>query len=172
MFARIVVPLDGSEFAEQALPVAEDLARRTGAPLHLVRVVDVTRLDRYGPYAVAVSATAFGRVLAEEEAAAQAYLASIVTDLASGGVAATVETRRGPAARELAAFAQPGDLMVMATHGRSGPTRWLLGSVAEEVARRATVPVMLVRSHPSARSYQSTRTGQPATNDVSWGNRP
>jgi nucleotide-binding universal stress UspA family protein len=52
MFTRIVVPLDGSALAEQALAVAEDLARRAGAPLHLVRVVDVTRLDRYGPHVV------------------------------------------------------------------------------------------------------------------------
>ncbi len=71
MYARIVVPLDGSEVAERALPQAEELARRLSVPLHLVGVVDLTRLARYGPYALAVSAAAFDQVFEEERAAAQ-----------------------------------------------------------------------------------------------------
>ena len=53
--------------------------------------------------------------------------------------------RHGSPERDLAASSRPDDLIVMATHGRGGMTRWFLGSVAEEVVRRSPVPVMLVR---------------------------
>src|SRR5688500_11262888 len=105
MYARIVVPLDGSAVAARALPIAEHLARLAEAPLHLVGVVDVTRFDRYGPYAVAVSATAFAQAVAEEETAARAYLEPVARELADRGLVATVETRHGPAARELVGLA-------------------------------------------------------------------
>ena len=52
--------------------------------------------------------------------------------------------RRGRPVPEIVAATRPGDVVIMATHGRSGPGRWFLGSVAEGVARRLTVPVMLV----------------------------
>ncbi|MFM9106205.1 MAG: universal stress protein, partial [Chloroflexota bacterium] len=62
------------------------------------------------------------------------------------GLAVTTETRAGMAARELVALAGRGDLLVMSSHGRTGPARWLLGSVAEEVVRQAPCPVLLVRA--------------------------
>ena len=56
----------------------------------------------------------------------------------------SVELRRGAVSRELLDAAEPGDLYVMTSHGRSGPARWFLGSVAEDVIRRSAVPVLLV----------------------------
>jgi nucleotide-binding universal stress UspA family protein len=145
VFERIVVPLDGSELAERALPAAEDLARLTGAPLHLVRIVEMSRLDRYGPYGLAATRAAFETVVEEEEAMAQDYLAAVARYLVAAGLPTTAEARHGGVVRELIGLTQPGDVIVMASHGRGGLTRLFLGSVAEEVVRHATVPVLLVR---------------------------
>ncbi len=150
MYDRIVVPLDGSELAERALPQAEGLSRLTSAPLHLVRVVDLTRLERYGPYAPIVPAGAFDRVLAEEREAAREELEATARNLAARDLAVTVEVRHGTVTHELVRLSRPGDVMVMASHGRGGLVRWFLGSVAEEVVRRSPVPVLLVRTAPPA----------------------
>jgi nucleotide-binding universal stress UspA family protein len=148
MYARIVVPLDGSEVAERALPQAEELARRLSVPLHLVRVVDLTRLARYGPYALAVPAAAFDQVFEEERAAAQEYLDLTARRLEAEGLPLTTELRHGSVGRELVDLPADDDLVVMASHGRGGLRRWFLGSVAEEVVRRSRVPVLLVRVDP------------------------
>jgi len=147
MFRRVVVPLDGSELAERALPQAEDLARLASAPLHLVRVVDVTSLLR-GAYGLAVEYAAVDPLLRDERAAAQDYLDRMAREVAARGFAVTTELREGLASRELIDIGQPDDLVVMASHGRGGVARWFLGSVAEEVVRRSRAPVLLVRSDP------------------------
>ena len=150
MYERIVVPLDGSELAERALPQAEQLARVTDAPLHLVRVVDFTKLEPYGAYGLAIEYAGMAQVLGQEQAEARAYLERVAQDLTDRGLRVSTEVRRGTAARELTGATRPGDLLVMATHGRGGMARWFLGSVAEEVARHATVPVLLVRAQPAS----------------------
>jgi nucleotide-binding universal stress UspA family protein len=149
MDARIVVPLDGSELAEVALPRAEELARALQVPLHLVRVTDFTRLDQYGPYGLAIEYAGMQEVLETEHRTAREYLQQVEERLTANGLRVTAERRQGSAARELVAAAQPDDLIVMATHGRSGVTRWFLGSVAEDVIRRAAAPVLIVRANPS-----------------------
>ena len=145
MFERIVVALDGSELAERALGPAQELARRLGAPLHLVRIADVTRFQ-FGMNEAALEYAALGRELSDEEDEATRYLAAVAARLAADGAAPTTEVRRGFAARQLVDLVRPGDLLVMASHGRTGPRRWLLGSVAEEVVRHAAAPVLLVRA--------------------------
>lgn len=145
MLERIVVALDGSELAERALEPARELARRLDAPLHLVRVADVTRFQ-FGKNEAALEYAALGRELDDEEVEAARYLAEVAARLAADGAAPTTEVSRGFAARQLVDLARPSDLLVMASHGRSGPRRWLLGSVAEEVVRHATAPVLLVRA--------------------------
>jgi nucleotide-binding universal stress UspA family protein len=146
MYRRIVVPLDGSKLAETALPQAIDLARLTGAPVHLLRVVDFTRLERYGPYALALEYSAMEPVLADEHLEAKGYLEEIQARLDGAGLVADSEIRQGRVAREVVAAVKPGDIVVMASHGRGGLSRWLLGSVAEDVLRHASVPVLLVRA--------------------------
>ena len=148
MYRRIVVPVDGSDLAERALPQAEALARLAGAPLHLVRVVDLTGLARYGAIGLHAEATAFQLVLANEETVARGDLERTARGLRERGASVTTERRRGDAATEIVGATGPGDVIVMATHGRGGVTRWFLGSVAEEVVRRAPVPVLLVRALP------------------------
>jgi nucleotide-binding universal stress UspA family protein len=149
MYARVVVPLDGSELAEQALTDAEDLARLAMAALHLVRVVDPTRLDHFGLDQL-VAASTLGEKIEEAERAATAYLEDIAARLRERDLTVQSEVRRGAPAAEIVAVANPGDLIVMLTHGRSGLGRWFLGSVAEAVVRQAPVPVLLVRARPVA----------------------
>jgi nucleotide-binding universal stress UspA family protein len=144
-YRRIVVPLDGSELAERALPHAEAVAHLTHAPLHLVRVIDPTHLAPLAGVALRRDATALQLLLEDERIAAREYLERIERDLLARQQKVSVEYRHGPAARELLAVTQPGDLVIMSTHGLGGLARWFLGSVAEEVVRRATVPVWLVR---------------------------
>ena len=143
-----MVPVDGSELAERALPQAEELARLAGAPLHLVRVIDLARLERYGAYGLALEYADSQQVSAVEETEAGQYLDRIAGEVNGRGRTVTTEVRRGGVARELTALARPGDVIVMATHGRGGMVRWFLGSVAEEVVRRSPVPVLLVRALP------------------------
>jgi nucleotide-binding universal stress UspA family protein len=144
VYRRIVVPLDGSELAERALPDALQLAELAQAPLHLVRVVDLTRLEQYGAYGLALEYAGLEQVLSDEEKAAKTYLDAQVSRLGAEGGRVTSELRRGFAPREIVAVTHPDDLVVMASHGRSGVSRWLLGSVAEEVVRHAEAPVMVV----------------------------
>lgn len=149
MYDRIVVALDGSARGERVLEQAAGLAERLATPLHLVRVADLAWLrmgQGGGPSRLAeVSAE-----LAEERHQADAYLSALAEGLRERhrgrGLAVTTETRAGMAARELVALAGRGDLLVMSSHGRTGPARWLLGSVAEEVVRQAPCPVLLVRA--------------------------
>ena len=145
MFDRVVVTLDGSDTSEQALPAAAELARRLNVPLHLLRVADIAWLS-VGASDAALEYAALGDTIGEEERAARDYLAAVEKRLATDGLTVTTEVRTGFASREIIAAAQPSDLLVMSSHGRSGPARWLLGSVAEDVTRRAASPVLLVRA--------------------------
>lgn len=146
MFDRVVVSLDGSETAELALPAAAELSKRLGVPLHLIRVADLAWLS-IGANDAALEYAALGDTVDAEEQAARDYLAEIQQRLAGDGVTVTTEVRTGFAARELIAAVKADDLLVMASHGRSGPARWLLGSVAEDVTRRSVAPVLLIRAH-------------------------
>lgn len=146
MYKRIIVPLDGSELAEKALDHAKELAGALGAALHLVRVVDVTRLERYGAYGMALEYAGLAEVALEEERVAREYLQTTAATLTNDGLQVTTEVGRGLVTPTLVNITQPDDLIVIASHGRSGISRWFMGSVAEEIARRADVPVLIVRT--------------------------
>jgi nucleotide-binding universal stress UspA family protein len=148
-YERIVVPLDGSTLAEEALAHAETMARATGAPLHLVRVVDTPPLTRVGTVGLGVEQAALAAALERieaEEAAAMEYLAAIREQLVARGLVTTTAVVIGEVVPELLGAIQPRDLLVMTTHGRTGLARWFFGSVAEAIIRRSPVPVLLVRS--------------------------
>lgn len=155
MFTRIVIPLDGSDLAEQALPEAEELARLSGAPLQLIQVIDPHRLDHFGLDEFGGLAKLDVRI-AEANQTAKEYLRQAARDIEEKGLAVETEVLRGDSARAIVAATEPGDLLVISTHGRDGARRWFLGSVAESVARHATVPVLLVRAQtpPSSSNQQ------------------
>ena len=149
MFTRIVVPLDGSGLAEQALPQAIELSQATGTPMHLVRVLDLSYLAKVAGYPVHgayVEMTAFQQALQEEHDAAETYLTAKKEELESQGITVTTALLNGNPSSEIVAATQPSDLIVMCTHGRGGLARWFLGSVAEGIVRKSTGPVMLVRA--------------------------
>jgi nucleotide-binding universal stress UspA family protein len=133
MVYRILVPLDGSPLAEQALPYAERLAEALSARLILSRVL---------PLSVVRPAEADLASAAE----ARAYLLGVGDRLTTNGRLVETTTPWGEPAAEILKQARStqADLVVMVTHGRSGPGRWLYGSVADEVLRNASVPVVLV----------------------------
>lgn len=145
MYTRIVVPLDGSHFAEQALTQAVGLARLTAADVHLVRVADIRSLEHAGPARLPIDEGAYGSLLAEESTDAGAYLRQIEERLRADGVDATSEVIRGAVAKAIVALTRAGDVIVMASHGRSGMARWFLGSVAEDILRQSNVPILLIR---------------------------
>jgi nucleotide-binding universal stress UspA family protein len=146
MYSRIIVPLDGSPLAEEALPEAIRLARLAGAPLHLVHVIDPTQLPWYGTFGMDMDIETAKSALDEEARQSGSYLGGVMARLEAEGLAVTFEQRRGRVTRELMTVAQPGELIVMASHGRGGISRWLLGSVAEDLLRHATVPILLVKA--------------------------
>lgn len=151
MFKNILVPLDGSPLAEQALAPASRIAEKFGGRLLLLRVVAPDRNLPTLPLGgwPAGSAPSQARPLFDE---AEAYLAG----LRLPNPAVPVRTRvlaGAPPELIIATSAEDlVDLIVMSTHGRAGLTRLLYGSVAEAVLRGATVPVLLVPSRAFARN--------------------
>lgn len=135
---KILVPLDGSHLAESVLPYVAELARCTGAPVEIVIAVsDVALWD----------ATATLVAWEREEELALGYVESQREALESNGVKAkTVVLRGDPAKSIVEASAQDGsELIALSTHGRSGISRWLFGSVAGRVLETTTAPLLIVR---------------------------
>jgi nucleotide-binding universal stress UspA family protein len=145
---RIVVPLDGSEIAERALPVASELARQLPAPVYVVRAVDAAATLPLAPgvfgVAPAVNADVTDQIWQEAEAEARATVTTAVSRLQAEGVDASGAILNGSPFFAISEATQPGDLLLLTSHGRGGVRRWLLGSVAEKLVREADAPVMLV----------------------------
>jgi nucleotide-binding universal stress UspA family protein len=146
LYTRIIVPLDGSKLAESALPEAKQLAKLTGAELVLIRVVDYSARDKFGDFGLLYEYEAMAQALAEERELAKAYLADMVRTIEAEGYPVSATLVDGIAAKAIVGMTEPGDVIVMATHGRTGMKRWFIGSIAEDVLRHATVPVLLVRA--------------------------
>lgn len=149
-FARIAVPLDGSSFAEQALPVALELARSAGARLQLVRVAETFRHELPEEPASVLRTPSFEAILErfdELEAETRGYLEATAERLREEGVTVTWEARSGDPWDELLAYTRTvrPDLMVMTTHGRGGLARWFYGSVADKLLTQSEVPLLLIR---------------------------
>jgi nucleotide-binding universal stress UspA family protein len=142
MMKRILVPLDGSPLAERALAVAAKLTRASGGELILVQALAAT--VEYGfPFVPQMVPLA----IVEHEREAQGYLTRL-TDLPmlSGLPVKTCILAGVPALAILnAATEYRADMIVMTSHGRTGITRWVFGSVAEHVARHTHVPVLVLR---------------------------
>jgi nucleotide-binding universal stress UspA family protein len=149
MLQRILIPLDGSVRAEYALPVAARLAHATGGSLILLQV-----------YQVMPSEFVLSDYTAEA-APATAYLAQVAARPELAGITVERITLAGAVARTIldAVLEYQADMLVLCSHGRSGQTRWALGSVAEKVARHAPVPVLVLRKPHDVFPGQRTGTG-------------
>jgi nucleotide-binding universal stress UspA family protein len=141
MLNRFLVPLDGFEVAEQILPLVSLLAARLGEPVELLRVVPDVDLGGSEDEAIAA-------FLEASQHEAEHYLEGIRVLLESEGVRVSgVTVRVGPVAPTILDVAMAADagLILLATHGRSGPERWFIGSVADRVLRNAQTPVLALR---------------------------
>jgi nucleotide-binding universal stress UspA family protein len=157
MFQRILIPLDGSTRAERAIPVAARLAHASGGSVILVRVV--SKSSSLWP-SVAERTTLAHRVLAADIAEAERYLRGMATSPELEGVPIESVVRFGQTVSTILAVADSSeaDLIVMCSHGYTGVRRRIMGSVAEKVARAASVPVLVLRedgpvpgaAHPGA----------------------
>jgi nucleotide-binding universal stress UspA family protein len=145
MYSRIVVPLDGSQIAEEALVQARELSKLINVPLHLIRVADAHTLERVAGTGIGLDYVAIGALLEEEVADAKSYIADRQKELTGEGLTVSTAIMTGPVSRSIVDSLQDGDLLVMTSHGRTGISRWFLGSVAEDVIRHAPVPVLLTR---------------------------
>jgi nucleotide-binding universal stress UspA family protein len=146
MYKKILVPLDGSELAECVLPHVESIAKGCGVE----SVVFMRVLDTYMPSAAYAY---IGKSQSQEiekgsEKAAREYLDEVAGRVNLDGVEIQKQLITGRAAESIAEYATKNDvdLIAIATHGRSGPSRWVYGSVADKVLRSSRVPVLMVRA--------------------------
>ena len=146
MFEHVIVPLDRSPLAEQVVPYAAGLATAFGASLELLHVIDPANTPETRPDE-ANHGIFLTQVLDEREAEARGYLEAVAKPFREQGV--RVETRVAFGRPEEGimenAFPERQHLVVMATHGRSGVNRWVMGSVANKLVHEASMPLLLYR---------------------------
>jgi nucleotide-binding universal stress UspA family protein len=157
-YQRILVPLDGSEFAARALPHAEALTTLTGAHLVLLQVIPSAAmlisetavgtpglgLPTVDPFLSAAQYEAVEETLAND---AKTTLDEAAAPLLANSLQVETVILKGAPADAILTYAKEEkiDLIIMSTHGRSGLARMVYGSVAENVLRHATCPILLVR---------------------------
>lgn len=152
MFEHLLVPLDGSARAEQVLPVAARLARASGGRITLLTVIrlspDAQSYSMVGPF---LPQTIFQQDLAE----ARRYLDHVAQRSDLAGVALDKQVDLGDPAATILSYAeqQASDLIILASHGYTGMRRWILGSVAEKIARHAPAPVLILREGEPLRTH-------------------
>ena len=169
MYKKILVPLDGSKLAECALPHAEKLALgNSEAEIILISVTELIRFGHifYDPHTTSVDSMVDGAMvgytqspgapgsfsavedaIGRMETEAHKYLTRIAKQFGEKVNKPKVKVLRGSPAQEIINYAEEKqcDIIVMASHGKSGPSRWALGSIAAKVSRRCSVPVLMVR---------------------------
>lgn len=148
MFKRIIVPLDGSNRAEHAIPVAARIARASEGSIILLRVVTIPL--EIGSQVVPLSGFS-STTLDDDINAATNYLAAIARCDELDGIGLTMKVLTGAAAQKILEVVEEdqADLVVMCSHGDTGIKRLMLGSVAQKVARHSTVPVLVLRQDGS-----------------------
>ncbi len=163
MYQKIVVPLDGSELAECILQHVEGLAKESDREIILVSVTE--RVTGYRPIIAAhekqtemVASAEFHLVqpqpvpvlpeaVGKMQRQAQRYLDKIAKRLGKQGIKVRTEVLLGNPAHEIINYAEQNkaDLIVIASHGRSGISRWAFGSVADKILRASSIPVLIAR---------------------------
>lgn len=141
---RVVVPIDGSDTARAALPVAARIAKSLKLPVVLVEAVNPSQMMvPAAPGMEAYPAELYDSLAAElAEAAAESL--EEAKDAIGGKLEISRVVMQGPPATVIEGVVEPGDLIVMASNRRGGISRWVLGSVAEQLVRAEIAPVLLV----------------------------
>lgn len=146
MYSKIIVPLDGSDLSEQSLPYAQLVARSLGVPIELVQAYDILPASLLGGQNRQAVATTL------EEGSRASALVSMESQrrrLEGEGHDVSAVAQRGPAGDVIVAIAgaDPTALVVMSTHGRSGISRWVMGSVTDKVLHTTPNPMLIVRAN-------------------------
>jgi nucleotide-binding universal stress UspA family protein len=146
MYKKIMVPLDGSELGECVLPHVEAFIKGFNiSNVILVRVVE-PEVSYRAEYSIDP------KIVAERESdrksSAKDYLNHVMNRLKHEGTALHAEVIVGRVAERLIDYTEENDidLILIATHGRSGVSRWVRGSIADKILRSANVPVLMVRA--------------------------
>jgi nucleotide-binding universal stress UspA family protein len=155
MFTRILVPLDGSATAEKALPYARALGRALEIPVELLAAIETA-----GDFSTE-KARYLDTLIEDGVRNSQEYLKRVSKTFSGAAVQCIVEKGRAEEVIIARAATHQGTLIAMATHGRSGLNRWLLGSVAEKVLRGANNAVLVVRANEEA-----TAEGEAAPDSI------
>jgi nucleotide-binding universal stress UspA family protein len=139
----VIVPLDGSELAECALPIVKELAKLLNLQVHLIEAITVRMEDAFYGGGYFADPTPIEKELVEE---AEGYLKELTDSLRSDRIAARWKTILDLPDNAIVGYADdlPNSFIAMCTRGQSGITRWLLGSVTEKVVREAGVPVLVI----------------------------
>lgn len=143
MYEKIMVPLDGSELAEVALPYAEELAVQLGSEIILIYVSELLKDPQEE-----IDQSYFQKIVESIKERAARYSGQPTTTQA---IKVKSVLLSGHPAEKIVEYADSENIsfIVMSTHGRSGIQRWALGSVADKVMRASTKPVVLIRSKDS-----------------------
>ncbi len=153
MYTRILVPLDGSKLAEQALPQAQGLAQSFNATLHLAQVISIPRelegiLENSvgAPLQLDPNLDLARLVVAARQAKSDQYLERLAAHCRDEGVKVETAVLEGVADEEILDYARKHevDCIVVTTQGLSGIRRFLLGSVTDRLIRSSPVPVVVV----------------------------
>jgi nucleotide-binding universal stress UspA family protein len=144
MSKKILVPLDGSKFAEAVLPHVQTLAKNEGAEIVLLTVPAIPSAEF-----IARNPGVTRNAIEEIEVKTGKYLDAKIANLKKKGAKVKGILREGPISETILQVADEihADMIAMSTHSRTGINRWLMGSVADEVIHNAHVPVILV--HPN-----------------------
>jgi nucleotide-binding universal stress UspA family protein len=151
MYERIIVPLDGSKLAEAALPYAEELAAKMDSYISLLTVLAPEDAGKE------VQFQAYLKKIAE---VTRYHAEKYIANKGGGSIKVLTSTRMGNPAEEIIEYAAkiPYQLIIMASHGRSGLNRWAVGSVADKIVRaNISQPVMLIRAKESRSDIREKR---------------
>lgn len=154
MYTRMLIPLDGSKTAEQVLPYARTIANKLRIPVELLGVIDVAELALH---LSAEKVRHLEKLIEMGEHSSMDYLKGVAYTFPNRSVVCSTE--KGGAAEAIIdqAANDKGTLIAMATHGRSGINRWVLGSVAEKVLRATNNPLLLVKAADNVKSVEDAR---------------
>ena len=147
MLSQILVTLDGSELAQRAIPYAQQVVAPTGEII-LLSVVDIPDFPIYTVYPMSVVAPEpdYGTVVTDLLASSKEYLETIANNLRLSGCRVKTIVKSGDPATSIIEEAQAHnvDTIIMSTHGRSGLSKWLFGSVTQKVLSTMPCPVIVI----------------------------
>ncbi len=146
MYKKIMVPLDGSQVAECVIPHIETIAKKSTTKVELVSVIEPLEIPTKGK--IALSDDEIKQIETEGKKEAAKYLEQVSDQLTQAGIKVDTVILSGRAADRLVRYAVNNgvDLIIMATHGRSGISRLFWGSVAEKILRATDIPVLLIKT--------------------------